>query len=90
VPPAVGDDVTFEFAGINLEGVNASNMEDSKGSIRFTIKTRQTFTSIHNRAGIFFDRNPEIVTNLAVTTCSKATGDAAEQLAACRDETGKL
>lgn len=68
---AVGDDVTFNFSSIDLKGLDATNIEDSKGYIRFTVKTRQVYSSIHNRAGIFFDRNSEIVTNLAETKCLK-------------------
>lgn len=84
--PAVGDDVTFNFNSIDLKGIEAADIEESKGFIRFTVKTRQFYTSIHNRAGIIFDRNPEIVTNLAVTTCMQSSDSISAQLAACHDE----
>ena len=84
--PAVADDVTFNFNSIDLKGIDAANVEDSKGFIRFTVKTRQVYNSIHNRAGIIFDRNPEIVTNLAVTTCMQSSDSISAQLAACHDE----
>lgn len=76
---------SFLFRHINLAS-NSTAPGESTGFIRFTIKTKQPYTTIRNKAGIFFDTNPEIVTNLAVTTCAESSDSIAAQLAACHDE----
>ncbi|MBK9731337.1 MAG: hypothetical protein IPO83_08625 [Chitinophagaceae bacterium] len=69
--PSIIPDAKFLFSGIQLAGINAANVQDSKGYIKFKIKTAGAYQVIHNQAGIFFDHNPEIVTNLAETRCLK-------------------
>ncbi|MEO6169078.1 MAG: hypothetical protein ABIO46_02555 [Chitinophagales bacterium] len=66
----VTPDVKFHFSGIRLEGINATDIQKSKGYIKFKVKTAAAFRTINNQAGIFFGlTNPEIVTNLAETRC---------------------
>lgn len=67
----VTPDAKFSFTGIALEGIDATNVQKSKGYLKFKIKTAGAYQTIQNQAGIFFGSNPEIVTNLAETTCVK-------------------
>lgn len=88
---SVTADVKFLFSGIQLEGINAVNTQLSKGYIKFKIKTAGPYQTINNQAGIFFDDNPEIVTNLAETKClSDATAMNCDScrmhLKECRDQ----
>lgn len=64
-------DAKFLFSDIQLAGINAANVQQSKGYLKFKIKTAGAYQTINNQAGIFFDGNPEIVTNLAETRCLK-------------------
>ena len=66
---SVISDASFLFSSIVLKGINAPDVEDSKGYIKFKIKTAAPYQTIYNQAGIFFGSNAEIVTNLAETRC---------------------
>ncbi len=65
-----GNKILFEFLNINLPYTNA-NEPASHGYIRFRIKPLPSLTPgtvVPNRASIYFDFNPAIVTNIATTT----------------------
>jgi uncharacterized repeat protein (TIGR01451 family) len=59
----------FDFAGINLE--DRSVPTRNKGQVRFTMRLRNGLadgTTVANRAGIYFDGNPVVMTNDASVT----------------------
>jgi uncharacterized repeat protein (TIGR01451 family) len=63
------NEVKFAFNGINLPDSN-SNEVASHGYITFKIKPKNTLTvgdTIANKASIYFDNNPAIITNTVVT-----------------------
>lgn len=85
----VTTDARFRFSHITLKGINALDVEDTKGYIKFKIKTAGAYQTIHNQAGIFFGNNPEIVTNLAETKCmndSMPCDSCRMHLKECRDK----
>lgn len=88
----VSADASFKFENIGLQGTDFNDVNESVGSITFKIKTRTPYSSIHNRAGIFFDSNAEIITNLAITNCAnpdstvKENDDCAAQLNKCNQQ----
>ncbi len=56
----------FDFPGINLEDKTVPSR--NKGQVRFSMKLKNGLargTSIPNRAGIYFDGNPPVITNYA-------------------------
>lgn len=56
----------LDFPGINLEDKNVPTR--NKGQVRFSMKLKQGLavgTTIPNRAGIYFDGNPPVITNYA-------------------------
>jgi hypothetical protein len=68
--------VKFNFYGINLTD-STSNEPASHGSIRFSVKLNQglpTGTKIENKAAIYFDFNPAIVTNTTINTLDASVG----------------
>jgi hypothetical protein len=79
-PPHIGNvkpNISFSFKNIVLEGQNNPDQSTTIGHVTFKSKTKLPFKTINNRAGIFFDNNEEIITNLAVTNClndENATG----------------
>lgn len=71
-PPHIGTvkaNISFSFKNIVLEGLNNPDVSTTIGHVTFKSKTKLPFKSINNRAGIFFDNNSEIITNLAITEC---------------------
>jgi uncharacterized repeat protein (TIGR01451 family) len=59
----------FDFPNINLESKSVPTR--NKGQVIFTMKTKTALapgTSIPNRAGIYFDGNPVVVTNYAYSS----------------------
>jgi uncharacterized repeat protein (TIGR01451 family) len=59
----------FDFVGINLEDKNVPTR--NKGQVQFTIKVKNGTpigTVIPNRAGIYFDGNPAVITNYTYST----------------------
>lgn len=63
-------EVVFDFSGIMLPD-SVNNEPESHGLISFKIRPKQglaTGTEIKNRAAIFFDNNPPIITNLTWNT----------------------
>ncbi len=66
---AVEPNISFNFRNITLDGLNNPDVSASIGYVKFKAKTKLPFSSLNNRAGIFFDSNSEIITNLAVTKC---------------------
>ncbi|MCD6010538.1 MAG: hypothetical protein K0Q79_400 [Flavipsychrobacter sp.] len=61
--------VKFDFPNINL--LDSSHHGLCNGSIRYTINAKTGFangTKIYNRAGIYFDYNPVVVTNTVENT----------------------
>ena len=80
--------VKFIFNGINLPD-SATNAPKSQGQIRFSVKLKSGLTigtQIKNKAFIYFDSNPAIVTNTTVNTLAtpsfitEASDDAGIQL----------
>ncbi len=69
----VKHNVSFSFTNITLDGISNPDVKNSIGYVKFKAKTKLSFSDIHNRAGIFFDNNEEIITNLAVTKCIDET-----------------
>ncbi|MBK8343088.1 MAG: hypothetical protein IPL12_07020 [Bacteroidetes bacterium] len=65
----VKHNVSFSFTNIMLDGTTNPDVKTAIGYVKFKAKTKLSFSDIHNRAGIFFDNNEEIITNLAVTKC---------------------
>jgi uncharacterized repeat protein (TIGR01451 family) len=60
--------IKFDFPRINLEDKNHPN--GNKGQIQFTMKLKSGLapgTTTTNRAGIYFDGNPVVLTNYAFT-----------------------
>ncbi len=71
-PPHLGNvepNISFKFKNITLDGLNNPDVSASIGYVKFKAKTKLPFSSLNNRAGIFFDNNSEIITNLAITKC---------------------
>lgn len=66
---AVLQNISFQFSNAHLKEINFPDVIETMGYIKFKAKTSAAFTSLNNRAGIFFDNNSEIITNLAVTVC---------------------
>jgi len=62
----------FFFSDIKLP-YKAINDEGSNGFVAFKVKPKNTVTigdSLNNRAGIYFDFNPPVITNMATTIVS--------------------
>ena len=58
--------IKFDFPGINLEDKTVP--ERNKGQVRFSMKMKSGLpvgTVVQNRAGIYFDGNPVVLTNTA-------------------------
>ena len=71
----------FDFPAINL--LDSSHHGQCDGAVIFTIKSLpglSTGTTINNHAGIFFDVNPVVMTNTAVTQMGGCIPTAANQL----------
>ncbi len=69
----VGNAVKIKFPGIYLTD-SASNPEASKGFVQYRIKPKANLpvgTTINNKAFIYFDYNPPIITNTTVNTFVK-------------------
>ncbi len=65
----------FDFANINLEDKTVPSR--NKGQVRFTIKLRSSLTAgtvTPNRAGIYFDGNPVVLTNYAYSRIQSSAG----------------
>lgn len=59
--------IRFEFPDINL--ADSSHKESNKGFVKFNINAKTglaPLTQIENRAGIYFDINPVVMTNTAL------------------------
>jgi uncharacterized repeat protein (TIGR01451 family) len=68
--------VKFSFYNINLPD-STSNEPASHGFVRFSVKLNVALpvgTVIQNKASIYFDSNPAIVTNTAINTLSNLSG----------------
>jgi uncharacterized repeat protein (TIGR01451 family) len=66
--------IKFDFPGINLEDKTVP--QRNKGQVRFAIKLKTGLpdgTVVENRAGIYFDGNPVVLTNIAVSRIVDAT-----------------
>ncbi|MES2620548.1 MAG: T9SS type A sorting domain-containing protein [Bacteroidota bacterium] len=67
--------VQFIFSGINLPD-SVSNEPASHGMVKFKVKMKPSLapgTEIKNRAAIYFDSNPRILTNTALNTIETNT-----------------
>jgi uncharacterized repeat protein (TIGR01451 family) len=67
--------VRFDYVGINLEDKN--HPEKNKGQVRYTINLRSDLTPgtvTPNRAGIYFDGNPVVLTNYAYSRIPNPNG----------------
>jgi uncharacterized repeat protein (TIGR01451 family) len=71
-----GNKVKFKFNNINLPDATA-DPEGSTGAIAYEIKPKNSLapgTQIRNRAGIYFDYNPVVMTNGTLNTIEATTG----------------
>ncbi len=91
--------ITFRFGGINLKGIQYPQVDETMGYVKFKVNAVRPYSSIHNRAGIYFSGNSaldtsgnliEVITNLATTTCnhevSPSDSTSLLELAACENE----
>ncbi|MEM1321070.1 MAG: T9SS type A sorting domain-containing protein [Bacteroidota bacterium] len=65
-----GNIIQFQFLNIYLPD-STSNPEKSQGYVSFRIRPKPSLsdlTDIHNRAAIYFDQNPPIITNTVTRT----------------------
>ncbi|MCY7409893.1 MAG: hypothetical protein LH473_06435, partial [Chitinophagales bacterium] len=91
--------VTFRFGGINLKGIHFPQVDETMGYVKFKVNAVRPYSSIHNRAGIYFSGQGEldsmgslieVITNLATTTCnhevSPSDSTSSSELDACENE----
>ncbi len=74
------DILEFRFDNINLPD-NKSDEPGSHGFLKYTIHMQPDLavgTQIRNRAGIYFDFNPPVITNTALTTLHSSSTSIAE------------
>ncbi len=73
---ATGNNLSWQFNGINLPPSVSPTSSVGKGFITFKVKLNGTVTpgfAVANQANIYFDTNPAIVTNNCITQFTSAT-----------------
>jgi uncharacterized repeat protein (TIGR01451 family) len=78
----MGDKLEFYFENINLPQA-AVNEPGSHGFVAFRIKPRNNIMledSLNNKAAIYFDFNPPVITNIATTIVTNNAGPVAVKL----------
>ncbi|MBC8046706.1 MAG: hypothetical protein H7Y00_07925 [Fimbriimonadaceae bacterium] len=81
-------DICFVFDNINLRGIEESGVtaNETKGFITFKIKTLNPYSTLHSQAGIIFNCNEEIITNLAETVCISDADNCEDELTNCQQQ----